>query len=419
MINLINFQNIQIDFIQIAGIYVDPENQKYLNILIWENQKDSLDISAYEVVMNLKSSYSLLLDMQKRGIPCNFHISTYNEEMVLTQMVKRGISNLTQEKEVKEKIDHIEFKVNYDSIYTICAKFIKNSIEFYSDDIQDYCKLNNLVLNSKNTNLNVRLFSKVRGFVTRNIIDLFKGKELPIRAWEPHLDLPLANNWEKKDDGRFYTNLKYTQNMDDYYILYINDERVDQTLLFYKLSFDYYIMLFGKYFYLSLIKNFMSAWSSYFDTAEEEVQPSGIVSQKTRTISPSTITVVSDFTLPTIKKLKELIFQYNLQKGYDNLDGFLISINTLYGPYVRDCIRDIILYYKDNFSLNYINMKMVSEEFKEDFSIQTIRAACMKKTFLSSDILKQVYGEHNIFGMANEYLKSCIFRYVVNIKIHS
>lgn len=407
-----------IDFMQINNICLDASDVKYINLTVWEDIKDSLDISAYEVTLELKKSYPLLLDMQRKGVPCNFYVNEYNGEVVLSQMVQKGLSTIKQESDIKEKTDHIEFRVNYDSIYSICSKFVKNSIEFYDEGMEDYYKMNNLILNSKNTNLNVRIFNKTKGFATRNILDMLKSKDLVIRSWEPYLNIPVKDEWEKREDGRFYNKLNFVQHMDDYYILYINDERADQNLLFYKLSFNYYVMLFGKYFYLNLMKNFVSAWFSFFVISDEDNPPKQNNYVNTKTPSPATITVKSDFTVPTIKKLKEFIEKYSIQKGYDQLDNFLISVNTSYGGYVRDCIRDMIYYYRDNYILNYINMKVLSDEITEDFAMQTIRAACMKKTLLSSATFRSVYGEYNALGMANEYLKSCIFRYIINIKIH-
>ena len=407
-----------IDFMQINNVCLNSADVKFINLTIWENSKNSLDISAYEVTMELKKSYPLLLKMQKRGIPCNFYVNEYNGEVVLSQMIQKGLSTLKQDNEVTEKNEHIEFKVNYDSVYSICDKFIRNSIEFYDEGMEDYYKMTNLVLNSKNTNLNVRIFNKIKGFATRNILDMFKDKDLIIRSWEPHLNIPVNGTWEKHDDGRYYNHLNFIQHMDDYYILYINDERVDQNLLFYKLSFNYYVMLYGKYFYLNLIKNFVSAWFSFFVVSDEDNPPKQNNYTNTKTPSPATITVKADFTVPTIKKFKELIEKFSLHKGYEQLNDFLISLNTLYGGYVRDCIRDIIYHYKENYILNYINIKVLSDSVTEDFALQTLKAACMKKTMLSSSTFRSVYGEYNALGMANDYLKSCIFRYVINIKIH-
>lgn len=407
-----------ISFVQVNSLGTNKRGDKYLNFNIWEEHKDSINTSAYRYMVNLDEAYNILDKLQQRGVPCNFYLGQLKDEKILVELAKVGASVYFNNIDIdSDQINHIELRAKDNSMYLNLNKFIKNGIEFFDEGLNDYFSFFNLILNSKNTNLSVRLFTEEDGYRTRFIRDIFSKEVLNIRALEPIVGLRTLNDWEQKEDGYWHNSVRFILPSEDIYDLFINDKRTEDMEIFNVTSMDYYLKEFGKYFYMTLISNFVSAWISFFiSNSLEAPKQKSEYTKTSRASQDRSVEVKVPYHTPRIVDFKRLIAETGVAKNQENMPKFLESLRYAYGENVYEYIRNFVNVSSKALYARYMNIKILNDAIKYELAIRTVRAAIIKET-IKNDLNMQ-----NIFRNGTEYsrtfINSPIFKFSIKITIY-
>jgi hypothetical protein len=413
----LNFEKAPISFVQISTLHTNDSGEEYLTFNIWEELDDTINVSTYRCIMKLDDAIEILEKIQKRGIPCNYYLGQLRDRTFLVGLAKSSTNVFVNTNITQNIIKHIEFKPREDSIYNLIVTFINNGVEFFDEGLNRYFSMTNLVLNRTNTNLSVRIFTQEDGFRTRFIQDIFSKEILLVRALEPIGSLHTLDEWKQQDDGYWYNKMVVVAPTLDNYQISVNGQLVKDIQLYDIIALDFYLKEFGRYYYMTLISNFLSAWISFFSSNDLEMPKQKQEYQKsTRAVAEKTIEIKVPYRIPRIVDFKRLLAESDVIKDENKIQDFLSTIQSLYGDIVYEYLRNFILKSKKSLYARYINIKVLDQEIKYKLAIRTVRAAIIKTTMLADTNMRRLFNYHT--ENATTYLNSPIFKYSICITIY-